>query len=214
MSDPQTILIYGGSFDPPHRGHIELPSQVANIIGANRIMYIPTGTPPHKTRKVTDPKHRLAMLQLALAGNKNAEINTCEIERPGRSYTVDTLQSLHHQLNDNTTLRLLIGADMAASFYTWKDPQQVIQLAEPVVMLREPYTADQILSALPKSLSTEEHNAWRKRIVKVNTIDVSSTELRKLLKTNTNKKALTQMLAPEVLKYIREHNLYSRNLQN
>lgn len=214
MSNPQTILIYGGSFDPPHRGHIELPSQVANVISANRIIYIPTGTPPHKTRKVTDAKHRLAMLQLALSGINNVEINTCEIERPGRSYTVDTLQSLHQKLNHNHTLRLLIGADMAASFYTWKNPQQVIQLAEPVVMLREPYTADQILSTLPKSLSAEERNAWQNRIVNVNTIDTSSTELRKLLNTNTNKKALTQMLAPEVLNYIQEHDLYHHTLKD
>lgn len=170
-----------------------------------RVIYIPAGRPPHKTRRVTDASHRLAMLRLALAGHENAEIDTIELDRAGPSFTVDTLATLRDRFGPTQPLRLLIGADMAAIFYQWREPERIIKLAEPVVMMREPYDADDVLATLPE----EVRAAWSPRLLNLPTIDVASTELRRRLEAEEyDAPVVTRMLDPRVIGYIRANHLY------
>src|SRR5690606_34942815 len=107
----ERLIIFGGSFDPPHRGHVELPQLVRAKLHADTVVYVPVGIPPHKDHALTPAADRLAMLQLALQGVEHARIDTAEIDRAvsGRpTYTVDTLEALKRKL-PGTEMRLLIG---------------------------------------------------------------------------------------------------------
>ena len=212
-NDVQTgnlVLVYGGSFDPPHRAHTQLPIEAAHAIGADKIIYVPAGRPPHKSGyKITDGSYRLRMLQMALTDHPDHLICDWELQRDEPSYTAHTLEHLHHQFGSNVRMRLLIGADMASIFYNWYRPDLILELAEPLVMLRPPQTDADVLGALPNHLSDSEQQDWQQRIVSLSSIDVSSTHLRKLLATGQDDDAyVTSNLSPDVLTYIRENNLY------
>ena len=180
LSGYKNILLFGGSFDPPHRAHLELPQQVAKAIGADLIAYIPAGRAPHKLDRVqTDPQHRLAMLRLALAdqpGEVPTAVLTDEIDRgPDEpSYTVDTLEAMHQRIDPDAKLRLLIGADQLRIFDAWRQPERIIALAEPVVMVRPPDTREALVASLPD----DQRDDWAKRLVDAAQIEISSTAIR------------------------------------
>lgn len=206
LSRCRRLLIFGGSFDPPHVAHVELPRCVAEAIGADVVVYIPAGRAPHKLdQQQTDPRHRLAMLKLAIADEPHAVVLSDEIERAadGRpSYTVDTLETLRRRLDaagsadtssGGAEMRLLIGTDQVAIFESWREWERVMELAEPVVMMRPPHTAED----LPP--------AWRDRVVAVPETPVSSTAVRARVAAG---RSLEGWVHPDVAAYIAEHGLY------
>ena len=194
----QTVLLFGGSFDPPHLGHVLLPQQAQAAIKADHLAYIPVANQPHK-KKQTPAHHRLAMLKLALADQPQSHILELEIQRPGPSYTIDTLRQLKNMWGNNVTLRLLIGADQLANFNHWKDWQQILELAQPVVMQR--------LGQMPLTLPAGfNQNHWKKRVVQVDRMDLSSTNLRSRLRKGDPIDA--SQINLKVQQYIREHGLY------
>lgn len=201
------ILLFGGSFDPPHRAHIALPQQAAQAIGADLIAYIPAGRAPHKLDRVqTDSQHRLAMLRLALAdqpGDVPTLVLTDEIERgPSEpSYTVDTLEALHRRINPGAKLRLLIGADQLRIFDAWRAPNRIIELAEPVVMVRPPDTRDVLLACV----SADKREAWAERFVDVEQMAISSTAIRAEAARGFNDDG---SICDAVADYITQHALY------
>jgi nicotinate-nucleotide adenylyltransferase len=139
----QRVLIFGGTFDPPHRAHVELPPRIAQQLGCDRLLYVPAALNPLKVDSPpTDSSHRLEMLRRAVVDVPNAEICTIELERKGPSYTVDTLEELRRRLGEDVEMRLLIGGDQALEFHRWKDWKRIIELAEPVVMLRPPWNRE------------------------------------------------------------------------
>lgn len=203
----QKILLFGGSFDPPHRGHVALPQQAAQAIAADVVAYVPAGRAPHKLDKVqTDPSHRLAMLRLALEDGIQAvdtRIVTDEIDRdPDQpSYTVDTLAQIRECIDPRATLRLLIGADQLRIFETWREHERIIELAEPVVMVRPPDSAATLLEALPES----QRDAWAPRLLTIDAMDVSSTQIRERIATG---QSTGDAICPAVAAYIAKHGLY------
>ncbi|MHB1157700.1 MAG: nicotinate (nicotinamide) nucleotide adenylyltransferase [Phycisphaerales bacterium] len=203
------LIVYGGSFDPPHRAHVALPFEAAKQVGAAGVVYMPAGQPPHKQgRAITPAHHRLHMLRLALGGREDATICTWEMDRPpGQpNYTVDTLEHLRRELGEDVEMRLLIGADMALIFEQWREPGRIERLAEPLVMLRPPEDADGLLS----HFSAESRERWRGRIVVTSQLDISSTDLRHRLSHGLPLEP-PDALEPGVLAYIREQGLYSEN---
>jgi len=206
LEDARHIILFGGSFDPPHIAHVTLPMAVREAVGADLVAYVPAARAPHKLDKVqTEPAHRLAMLRLAIEGVEHAEIVTDELDRAadGRpSYTVDTLQALRDGLGPGTTMRLLIGADQVRIFDKWREPQRVIELAEPLVMVRPPDTRESLLASLPNDLARAE---WFKRLVDVPAVDISSTDIRERVKHG---ESIAGKVSPAVDRYIRKHGLY------
>ncbi len=203
---PTITLIFGGSFDPPHRAHVALPRIVAKTLGADQILYIPAAVSPLKRdTQPTDAVHRLAMLRLALESTPNTTISTLELNRPGPSFTIDTLRELHQTAGAHEAFRLLIGADQALVFHRWREWQHIIELAEPVVMLRAPFDRDRFRSALTEQFTPEEVDAWMRRTIEVPRIDISSTDIRQRLSRG---ESVSDALNPAVEEYIRRHALY------
>lgn len=200
------LILFGGSFDPPHIAHVALPMAVRQAVGADTVAYIPAAKAPHKLDKVqTNPKHRLAMLRLALEDEKHATVLTDELERGNTgkpSYTVDTLAGLRQVLSPDVILNLLIGADQVRIFDQWREPDRIIELAEPLVMVRPPDTRDSLLASLPDDSARAQ---WSPRLVDVPAMDISSTEIRERV---TQDIPITGMVHPAVEAYIHEHGLY------
>lgn len=200
------LILFGGSFDPPHLAHVALPMAVRQAVGADTVAYIPAAKAPHKLDKVqTVAEHRLAMLRLALEGEKHTTVLTAELDR-GKSgepsYTVDTLADLRKELSTDVILNLLIGADQVRIFDQWREPERIIGLAEPMVMVRPPDTRESLLA----SLADDEARAqWAPRLVEVPAMDISSTDIRDRVARG---ESIEGMVHPEVQAYITEHGLY------
>jgi nicotinate-nucleotide adenylyltransferase len=190
------LLIYGGTFDPPHRAHIELPKAACQKLGADAVVYIPAARSPHKLDQAQTPaNHRVAMLRRALVDQPWARLWLGEIERQddGPSYTVDTLERLRVELGEAVRMRLLIGADQIEKFETWVRHDRIIELAESVVMLRPPVDREN----LPPT--------WRVRVVEVPAIDISSTRVRQAIEAG---RPIDDMVPLQVAQYIHLAGLY------
>ncbi len=206
VDDPRCILVFGGTFDPPHRAHIVLPPLVAKQLGCSFVLYIPAALNPLKTdAPPTADHHRLAMLRVALSGVQGIEIDTIELDRAGPSYMVDTLTALQHRYGKGVKLRLLIGADQAVQFHRWRDWKRILELAPPAVMLRPPFTHDAYVAALKKQYTSSQVEQWASWTIPLPMIDVSSTEIRQRITTGSS---LEDILNPPVIEYIQEHGLY------
>lgn len=206
LDECDKAIIFGGSFDPPHLAHVHLPELARQAIGADVIVYIPAAISPLKPDRVlVDPAHRLEMLRLALRDREHAVILTDELDRAadGRpSYTVETLEALHARY-PHLHMRLLIGADQLAQFDRWRNPQRIIELAEPLVMVRPPATRESVLDMLPTGYS---HDEWRNRLIDLPLMDISATEARRRIAQG---EPTDDLLDPAVAAYIAKHHLYS-----
>jgi nicotinate-nucleotide adenylyltransferase len=199
------IVLFGGSFDPPHVAHVALPVLAMEAIGADAVAFIPAANAPHKRGRAQTPAaHRLAMLRLAVEGCPRCVVLTDEIDRAGDgnpSFTVDTLEARSRRL-PGVRLRLLIGADMLRIFDTWRSPERIVELAEPLVMVRPPDTRASLLASLPRGYDAA---AWEKRLVDLPQMDVSSTMIRSKLSKGER---ITGLVIPAVEDYIRRERLY------
>jgi nicotinate-nucleotide adenylyltransferase len=158
--------ILGGTFDPPHLGHLAAASDAWQALGLDRVLFVPASVPPHKRGRVKTPAAlRLEMVRAAVAGDPRFAADDRELRRPGPSYTVDTLRELHREAPADE-LFLLLGADALRDLPTWREPDAVASLAHLVVLHRagEGAPVDAPFPALP---------------VAVTRIDVSATEVRR-----------------------------------
>lgn len=208
----RSVLVFGGSFDPPHVAHMVLARAARDAVGADVLLYVPAARSPLKQGgPVASGEERLAMLRLAVADDAKSAVSSVEIDRagPGPSYTVDTLRELSAAFGKSVALRLLIGADQAADFHRWREPDTIVALAEPVVMLRAPSESWEGLAARLKGHWPEAEIArWGRRVVNVPMMDVSATRVRALLASGAKDCELGGAVPASVLRYVREHGLY------
>lgn len=230
--EARTVMVFGGTFDPVHVAHITLSELVREKLGADWIVYVPAARSPMRNAgPIAAARDRLAMLRLAIAGRAACSVSPIELiaaedvlpasmpdagdrgnaaALPPPSYTVDTLRKLRVLAPHTTVLRLLIGADQAAQFHQWRQPREVIALAEPVVMLRAPSeTADHLMAAIAPHWSPDDAAKWRSRIVEVPTMDVSATAVRAAaLRGELDSADVARMLPAPVRDYIASRRLY------
>jgi nicotinate-nucleotide adenylyltransferase len=200
-------LLFGGTFDPPHRAHVELPRLAAAAVGATEVVYVPAGRNPLKPAgHQSTPEHRLRMLELALAGRPNVRIATVELDRGGPSWWVDTLELMVESGEPGDRLLFLIGADHALDFHRWHEWERILELATPVVMARPPLDAASLASELRHRYESDEAAWWGRRIVELPSVDVSATEVRRRIAAG---EPVDDMVAPAVARYAREHGLYA-----
>lgn len=166
MSGSTRIGIYGGTFDPPHLGHLVTASDAHAALGLQRVIFIPAAQPPHKRGLPrTEARLRLEMVAAAIGGDERFEVDGLELERDGASYSIDTIETLAGRW-PNAELYLLIGADQAREFAGWRAPARIAELARVVVVAR---AGDQPVSEMPIAAQA----------LAVTRIDVSSSELRR-----------------------------------
>jgi len=190
------IGIYGGTFDPPHQGHLIVAEHVRVHLGLDRIVFMPVALAPHKRgQEVTDGRHRLAMLRLAMASNPGFEVSDVEISRGGVSYTIDTLTALRAKHPD-ALFSILIGADNALDFDSWRDPAGIRANASVVVMHRPGVALDDaaLRRAIPEAI-----------VVDVPGIEIAARTIRGRVAEGLS----VRYLVPDsVLDYIHENRLY------
>ena len=196
--------ILGGSFDPVHFGHLLLAETCREQCRLDQIWFVPAATAPHKQRQSSSPaKHRLTMLELALAGNPAMVVSALEIDRGGVSYTVDTLQELHRR-EPAAELFLLMGADSLSDLPTWYQAEKICQLAVPVVA-RRPGAAAPDLSVLNDLVSPGRIEQIRDSQVESPLIDLGSTEIRERVAAG---RSIRYRVPRAVEKYIETNGLY------
>lgn len=193
------IAIFGGSFNPPHTGHIEAAKNAAVCIAAEKLLIIPTAKPPHKEEAASSPEPyvRLELTELTFADVKNAEVSDMEIRRGGTSYTVDTLTELK-KLYPKDELFLLIGTDMLLSFETWKDYERVLKIASLAVFARD-FGENLEISEMCDKLR-REYGA-EITIVPLSPVKASSTEIRQLLPLRGGDEHLADNVYAEIIKH-------------
>lgn len=219
------LVVFGGTFDPPHMGHMKLPNAARAALGFEWVLFMPAARSPHKSSgPLASDEDRVAMLAAGLdelrtgSGDTVREsVSTLEIERArtssgsGGSYTIDTLRALAEAL-PGVTMRLLIGADQAAAFARWREPREIIRLAEPVVMLRSPVETTQGLMESMRTSggwSDDELAAWRGRVVHVPLIQADATSIRAALaRGGASGASLAGVLAESTRRLIVERALY------
>jgi nicotinate-nucleotide adenylyltransferase len=131
------IGILGGTFDPIHIGHLVVAEEARIKVGFSEVLFVPAGQPLLKPdRNITPPDHRVEMVRRAIADNPHFKLCTLEIERPGPSYTVDTLTMLREQLGSEVSLFFILGRDTLADLPSWKEPKKLLQLCRLVVAPR------------------------------------------------------------------------------
>ena len=185
--------LFGGSFDPPHVGHLLVAGDALEALGLDRVVFIPAGVQPLKVgQAAATPEQRLRMTRLLIHADSRFDVDPIEIERPGLSFTVDTVEALAGRA-PGSELFLLIGADIPAAFAKWREPERIVQLATVVVLRRAGDEPD--LSALP----------GRVRSLATRRIDVSSTEIRGRVRAG---KSIKGFVPDAVAEYIAAERLY------
>jgi nicotinate-nucleotide adenylyltransferase len=127
--------IFGGTFDPVHCGHLELAREVRAALSLAAVRFVPAGDPPHRAAPVAPAIHRLAMVELAIADHPGLEVDTTEIQRRGRSYTVGTLEEFRREA-PMRTLALIVGGDAFLGFPSWHRWREIFDLAHVIVVAR------------------------------------------------------------------------------
>jgi nicotinate-nucleotide adenylyltransferase len=201
-ADRERLGILGGMFNPPHVGHLALARAAASGLGLRQVLLTPVLIPPHKPAK-WDPgaEHRLRMCQLAIGEDPRLGVCKLELERAGPSYTVDTLRSIHAS-DPDAELTLIVGADMASTLASWREPREILKLASLAVAEREDTSRRNVLDALAP-LDAEAQIEF----VEMPRLDVSSSLVRKRL---TAGEPIMALVGNEVAAYIAEHELYGR----
>lgn len=196
------IGLLGGTFDPIHNGHLTIAEEARKKLELDTIVFIPARHPWLKSnRDITDSQHRLAMVRLATASNPHFEISTAELDRPGPTYTIDTVEALKTEFDLLDDIYFIAGSDAIADLPRWKDPERVVALCQ-IVGIGRPGTPDIDTEAL-KSLIPGVSDCLRS--VDIPPIDISSTAIRERVKAGLS---VRDLVPPEVENYIAEHRLY------
>ena len=198
----ERIGIYGGTFNPPHIGHITAAAQAVELLRLDKLLLIPGRIAPHKQlpENSATARQRLDMVAIAAKGCPRAEVSDLELRREGISYSYLTVEQLREE-NPSARLFFLMGTDMFLSFLTWKEPERIWKQAALAVMYRGEKGEADAIEAQKKAL---EAMGAEVVLVKNDVVNISSTQMRRLLAF----RCAGQLLPEGVLDYIRQHHLY------
>ena len=194
------IGLMGGSFNPIHCGHVALARAALESGRVERVLFLPTGNPPHKKEGLADKFDRLRMVELAVEHEAGMAVSREEIDRDGVIYTVDTLAALKRKMPD-CTLTYLIGADTLRALGTWRRVETVIERCKFLVMMREGETREEVIRLA---------GLWTQRGAQIDFLDarkmdISSTQIREQIQKGL---PFERLVPQAVADYIHEHGLY------
>ena len=195
-----SVGILGGTFNPPHIGHLVMAQEAREQLGLDRVVLMPVAVPPHKEAD-GDPGAdvRLQLARLAAEGEDGVEVSTAEIDRGGASFTVDTLGELHERYPEQE-LTFIVGADMAHSLPAWREPERILGLARLAVAEREGIARDDIAERLAPL-----HDGSRVTFFDMPRIDVSSSDIRRRVAEG---RSVRHLVPDAVAQAIAERDLY------
>lgn len=209
FKDCKSIAIMGGTFDPIHYGHLVTAEAVRHRFQVDKVVFIPTGRPAHKTDKeVTHNEHRYLMAVLATMRNENFEVSRLEIDRPGITYTIDTIEQLKKMCRPDVRLYFITGADAIHQIMSWKEPERLLSLCDFVAVTRPGYQKNQMFEEIGE---LREKFESRIHYMEVPALAISSSDIR----TRAQKGMPIQYLLPqEVEDYIHKFGLYRNQRKN
>lgn len=223
----ERIGVFGGTFDPPHWGHIRLAETAYTQLKLDKVLWVPAGQPPHKqgdhlhrpTGAVltstgrfgqmtwdmpSPPHHRMAMTLLAISGNSHFELNLLDMHRPGPHFTVEMLTLLHQRYGTETMFWFLIGEDSLRELGNWRSPEQILQLCRLAVFPRPgPPTDWEALEQIVPGIHTQVD--W----LEAPPVELSSSVIRRLIRQG---RPIDEFVPETVCNYIREQEVYTVNL--
>ena len=189
------IGLFGGASNPPHIGHLVVAESVREQLRLDKVFFVPTADPPHRedVGRATAAA-RLEMIKLAVQGNAGFDVSDVEIQRPGKSYSIDTVTAFE-AFFPKARLFFLIGSDNLAEFHTWKSPGEITARCELIVFLRPGFAMGDV------------KNAYAKEAQLVNTphIDISANEIRRKVKLG---RSIRYLVPSAVEEYITKYRLY------
>jgi nicotinate-nucleotide adenylyltransferase len=206
MSDQlvhERVGLFGGTFDPPHVGHLILASEAKSQLELTRVLWTVTPDPPHKQdQSITSLEHRLAMVKLAIQDEPSFELSDIELSRSGPHYTVDTIKLLAHE-NPNAEIVPIIGGDSLNDLPTWHKPKEILFAAHWVGVMRRPgeETDLEMLERKLPGISSKVH------YVEAPLLEIASSEIRERAASG---KPFRYYLPESVYEYIEQHHLYQQ----
>jgi len=214
------IGVFGGTFNPIHYGHLRAAEEAREILALDKVLFIPSGNPPLKTRELADAKHRYKMTRLAIIKNRLFDVLDIECIKKGKSYTVNTLETLL-KLYSDSDLYFMLGIDAFLDIPNWWKPEKLVSLVNFMVLSRpgsrfidllpSPYLKikKEILVKLDdgeiKSLTTKLQTRKEAMLLGVTPIGISSTDIRKRIEEGLS---IKYMLPEEIESYIISNRLY------
>lgn len=193
--------ILGGTFDPIHHGHLLAAEEARYQLALDRVLFVPAGSPPHKTKRaITPAHHRLRMVELAIAGKPYFGLSRVDLERPGPHYTVDTLALLRAEWGPEPAFFFIEGNDSLLDVPDWRQPWQLIELCELAVVTRPGAEIDLVeLERQVPGLTARIH--W----VPMPLLQISSSDLRVRVREG---RSISYLVPPAVEAYVEAHGLY------
>ena len=219
MTPLPRAAIYGGTFDPVHKGHIEVARRVLELFELAEVLFVPACVPPHKFA-ISSVFHRFAMLALATEQDARLRISTIELDEPGRPYAVDTVERLQVAMGDDRHLFFLIGADSWSEITTWHEWQSLFKMCDVIVVTRpgyelsgeSPQGAGQVVDV--RGMSQREilvvlgsNNGPRIFLTDAAMVDISATSIRAAARLGQSAQ-LGEMVPKAVANYIEKYELY------
>jgi nicotinate-nucleotide adenylyltransferase len=202
MTSRRGIGVFGGTFDPIHIGHLAAAEDARAQLDLQKILFIPNNVPPHKRdQRVSIAGDRVRMVELAIADNTGFELCTIELERPGPSYTLDTLRLLRSRLGSDVHLTFLTGCDSLLFLHTWHQPDALLAEFELVFLARptdDPIDWERIEARFPEIRK-------QTRTIQIPLLEISAQELRRRVRAGL---PIRYYVTAPVEAYIREHALY------
>lgn len=210
ISNCKRIAIMGGTFDPIHYGHLVAAEAVLKEFNLEKILFIPTGQPSHKENSmVSSSEHRYLMTALATDNNPFFDVSRLEIDRPGLTYTIDTIRELRKRFGKDLEIYFITGADAVHEILTWKEADVLLSLCKFIAVTRPGYK----ISKLTKKIAELENRAGtRFEFLEIPALSISSSEIRNRIRTN---KTIKYLLPSNVEQYIYKFGLYKvENIEN
>jgi nicotinate-nucleotide adenylyltransferase len=200
------VALLGGSFNPIHHGHLIAARSVAEHLNVDRVVLIPSATPPHKqaSPELASAAHRLEMLRLAVQDEPRFEASDIEIRRTGPSYTIDTVEAFRRELGAAATIYWIIGGDTLPELHTWRRARDLVDACTIVTAVRPGYETPD-LSMLQPTLTVVQVERLKANVLPTPLIDISATEIRRRIQAG---RSVRYLVPEQVRAYIENRGLY------
>ena len=190
------LAIMGGTFSPPHLGHLICAEEVNEHFKFDKVMFVPSARPPHKDGVgVLDAEHRYMMTALATQDNPRFEVSRIELDRPGQSYSIETVKQLKAMHGQDSDIYWIVGADAILEMFIWKDVDELLTICRFIAINRPGYDLSQADQRFMKKV----------QLLEVTNVDISATEIRRRVRQG---KSIRYLVPPAVEQYICENGLY------